>query len=116
MLTFIDPQRFAGTCYRAANWTVMGQTTGRGKDAPTRAANRSIKLVLGYPLVKDFRQRLSCLVLLCYLFCLSQGRKQQGHRGSVRASNAPIRMRKLVIEDGTWRCARWTSSRLVMRG
>ena len=59
--TFIDPQRFAGTCYRAANWTVMGQTTGRGKDAPTRAVNRSIKLVLGYPLVKDFRQRLSWL-------------------------------------------------------
>jgi len=41
--TFINPQRFAGTCYRAANWTVMGQTTGRRKDAPTRAANRSIK-------------------------------------------------------------------------
>ena len=59
--TFIDPQRFAGTCYRAANWTLLGQTTGRGKDAPTRAANRSIKQVLGYPLVKDFRQRLSCL-------------------------------------------------------
>ena len=59
--TFIDPQRFAGTCYRAANWTVMGQTTGRGKDAPTRAANRSIKQVLGYALVKDFRQRLSKL-------------------------------------------------------
>ena len=59
--TFIDPQRFAGTCYRAANWTLLGQTTGRGKDAPTRAANRSIKQVLGYPLVKEFRQRLSCL-------------------------------------------------------
>ncbi len=59
--TFIDPQRFRGTCYRAANWTVLGQTTGRGKDAPTRAANRSIKQVLGYPLVKDFRQRLSRL-------------------------------------------------------
>jgi hypothetical protein len=57
--TFIDPQRFRGTCYRAANWTVMGETTGRGKDAPTRAQNRSIKEVLGYPLVKDFRQRLS---------------------------------------------------------
>jgi uncharacterized protein DUF4338 len=57
--TFIDPQRFAGTCYRAANWTVMGHTTGRGKDAPTRAVNRSIKQVLGYALVKDFRQRLS---------------------------------------------------------
>jgi hypothetical protein len=59
--TFIDPQRFAGTCYRAANWTVLGLTTGRGKDAPTRAVNRSIKQVLGYALVKDFRQRLSKL-------------------------------------------------------
>jgi hypothetical protein len=37
----------------------MGQTTGRGKAAPTRAVNRSIKQVLGYALVKDFRQRLS---------------------------------------------------------
>jgi hypothetical protein len=60
--TFIDPQRFAGTCYRAANWTLLGVTTGRGKDAPTRAANRSIKQVLGYALVKDFRQRLSQVV------------------------------------------------------
>lgn len=42
--------------------TVLGETTGRGKDAPTRQANRSIKEVLGYPLVKDFRQRLSQLV------------------------------------------------------
>jgi hypothetical protein len=57
--TFIDPQRFRGTCYRAANWTMMGLTTGRGKDAPTKEVNRSIKEVLGYALVKDFRQRLS---------------------------------------------------------
>lgn len=61
--SFVDPQRFAGTCYRAANWIVMGQTTGRGKDAPTRQVNRSIKDVLGYPLVKDFRQRLSQLAV-----------------------------------------------------
>jgi hypothetical protein len=57
--TFIDPQRFRGTCYRAANWTMMGLTTGRGKDAPTKEVNRSIKEVLGYALIKDFRQRLS---------------------------------------------------------
>ena len=56
--TFIDPQRCRGTCYRAANWTLLGETTGRGKDAPTRRTNRSIKQVLGYALVKDFRQRL----------------------------------------------------------
>jgi hypothetical protein len=59
--TFVDPERLRGTCYRAANWTVLGSTTGRGKDAPTRQVNRSIKLVLGYALVKDFRQRLAQL-------------------------------------------------------
>ena len=59
--TFVDPQRFAGTCYRAANWIYMGLTTGRGKDDKTYRPNRSIKHVLGYPLVKDFRQRLSRL-------------------------------------------------------
>lgn len=59
--TFIDPQRFAGTCYRAANWKLMGRTTGRGKDDREHKANRSIKEVLGYPLIKDFRQRLSQL-------------------------------------------------------
>jgi hypothetical protein len=57
--TFIDPSRFRGTCYRAANWIYLGDTTGRGKDAPTHQPNRSIKQVLGYPLTKDFRQRLS---------------------------------------------------------
>ena len=53
---------FEGACYRAANWKILGETTGRGKDAPTRQANRSIKEVLGCPLIKDFRQRLSQLV------------------------------------------------------
>jgi hypothetical protein len=59
--TFIDPQRFRGTCYRAANWIYLGDTTGRGKDAPTYEPNRSIKQVLGYPLRPDFRQRLTQL-------------------------------------------------------
>jgi Domain of unknown function (DUF4338) len=57
--TFVDPQRFRGTCYLAANWIRLGRTTGRGKDAPTLTPNRPIKEVLGYPLSKDFRQRLS---------------------------------------------------------
>jgi hypothetical protein len=56
--TFVDPGRFRGTCYRAANWKVHGLTTGRGKDAPTKKANRSLKEVLGYPLAKDFRAKL----------------------------------------------------------
>ncbi len=57
--TFVDPQRFRGTCYRAANWIYMGLTTGRGKDSQSKTPNRSIKEVLGYPLSKDFRQRLA---------------------------------------------------------
>ena len=56
--TFVDTERFRGTCYRAANWISLGRTEGRGVDAPTRAATTSIKEVLGYPLVRDFRERL----------------------------------------------------------
>jgi hypothetical protein len=57
--TFVDPVRFRGTCYRAANWIGLGLTAGLGKDARTKTPNRSQKEVLGYPLIKDFRQRLS---------------------------------------------------------
>jgi hypothetical protein len=57
--TFIDPERFRGSCYRAANWQLLGWTTGRGKDdVHHRGPNRSLKQVLGYPLVRDFRERL----------------------------------------------------------
>ena len=56
--TFVDPSRHRGSCYRAANWIVLGTTSGRGHRCPTRQANRPVKLVLGYPLVKRFRQRL----------------------------------------------------------
>ena len=57
--TFVDPARFRGTCYRAANWIVLGRTTGRGKNAPTKQPTRSIKEVLGYPLTPRFRERLA---------------------------------------------------------
>ena len=57
--TFVDPDRFRGTCYRAANWIVLGRTTGRGKDDQTHRPNRSLKEVLGYPLQRHFRHLLS---------------------------------------------------------
>jgi Domain of unknown function (DUF4338) len=56
--TFVDPERFRGTCYRAANWIVLGTTTGRGKNDHTNRPNRSIKQVLGYPVDRRFRQLL----------------------------------------------------------
>jgi hypothetical protein len=56
--TFIEPERFRGICYRAANWIYLGLTTGRGKDAPTKQPNRSLKELWVYPLRADFRRRL----------------------------------------------------------
>jgi hypothetical protein len=56
--TFVDPERFRGTCYRAANWVLLGKTTGRGKQSNSYVPNRSIKEVLGYPLTRRFRQLL----------------------------------------------------------
>jgi len=57
--TFIDPGRFRGTCYRAANWVLMGRTTGRGKASNSYVPNRSIKEVFGLPLTRRFRELLS---------------------------------------------------------
>ena len=48
--TFVDPSRFRGTCYRAANWIAVGETTGRGKDDHTNRPNRPIKQILVRPL------------------------------------------------------------------
>ncbi|MBI4801080.1 MAG: DUF4338 domain-containing protein [Elusimicrobia bacterium] len=56
--TFVDSMRFKGICYRAANWVHLGRTTGRGKDDQTHKQNRPIKDVLGYPLVRQFRELL----------------------------------------------------------
>ena len=57
--TFVDKQRFAGACYKAANWIYLGDTTGRGKDDKTHRPNRSIKAVLGYALDKNFKTYLT---------------------------------------------------------
>ena len=56
--TFVDTSRFRGTCYRAANWTAVGQTTGRTRQNKTRTPQSPPKAVWLYPLRKDFRQAL----------------------------------------------------------
>jgi hypothetical protein len=57
--TFVDKDRFAGTCYKAANWIYLGDTTGRGKDDQSHRPNRSIKAVWGYPLDNRFKTHLN---------------------------------------------------------
>jgi hypothetical protein len=56
--TFVDTSRFAGTCYRAANWQEIGSTQGRGHRAPTLEQTRPVKKMLGLPLNAKFREIL----------------------------------------------------------
>jgi len=56
--TFVDPDRFRGVCYRAANWTHVGQTAGRdGKYANGKKCGSKKEIYL-YPLEKKWRQTL----------------------------------------------------------
>jgi len=56
--TFVDKDRFLGTCYKAANWIYLGDTKGLGKNSKDKIPNRSIKAIYGYPLTRDFRKVL----------------------------------------------------------
>ena len=57
--TLVDPKHFRGTCYRAANWTHVGQTAGRGRmDREHQNHGQAIKDIYVYPLVRDARQLL----------------------------------------------------------
>lgn len=56
--TLVDPARFKGTCYRAANWIVIGATAGLGRNHRARGGTRTPKSVLLYPLVPDAARQL----------------------------------------------------------
>lgn len=56
--TFVDTTRFRGTCYRAANWIHVGQTTGRSRQDRNRNMKVPVKDIYLYPLRSDFRKKL----------------------------------------------------------
>jgi len=56
--SFVDTQRFIGSCYRAANWTCVGRSEGRGTKSKRGTNPVSVKELWVYPLHRDFRQRL----------------------------------------------------------
>ena len=57
--TLVDPERFQGTCYRAANWVEVGLSAGRGRmDRAHRRHGLSPKKVFLYPLVRGAARRL----------------------------------------------------------
>ena len=56
--TFVDRDRFQGTCYRAANWLRLGATHGRTRNDRTHRIRAAVKDVYLYPLVADVRRAL----------------------------------------------------------
>jgi hypothetical protein len=56
--TFVEKERFLGTCYKAANWIYVGDTKGRGKLDVHNEYKLPVKGIWLYPLRKDFRRRL----------------------------------------------------------
>jgi hypothetical protein len=57
--TFVEKNRFKGTCYKAANWICTGQTKGTAKKGHDHLFHGNIKDVYLYPLRKDFRKKLT---------------------------------------------------------
>jgi len=58
--TLVDRRRFYGGCYRAANWTLLGETSGRGRmDRANQRHGAQVKTLLVHPLVKNARRRLT---------------------------------------------------------
>ena len=57
--TFVDTTRYAGTCYKAANWQKIGQTKGRSRQDGDRTLEVSVKDIFVYPLRNDFRRMLT---------------------------------------------------------
>ncbi|MGH9460801.1 MAG: Druantia anti-phage system protein DruA [Vicinamibacteria bacterium] len=56
--TFVERERYEGTCYLAANWVEVGPTTGRGRMDRHNRADEPVKTCLVYPLKRDFRRKL----------------------------------------------------------
>ena len=79
--TFVDPTRYAGTCYRAANWHFLGQTQGRGRLEPDHECRKSKKEIFVYPLQSDWQQCLRAVPRAVEL--------KKRYRNDLQASRTP---------------------------
>ncbi|MEA3290698.1 MAG: DUF4338 domain-containing protein [Pseudomonadota bacterium] len=62
--TFVEQQRFTGTCYKAANWISVGETTGRTRNHSNGVPRAPVKSVWLYPLHRSFVKRLAGSVMM----------------------------------------------------
>ncbi len=56
--TYVEQERFRGTCYRAANWIRVGETRGRGRQDRERTCHVTVKDIYLYPLSVDVKEIL----------------------------------------------------------
>ena len=56
--TFVDPERYQGVCYRAANWMHVGQTAGRSSPFANGTVSTGAKDIYLYPIAKDWQSVL----------------------------------------------------------
>src|SRR6266496_2791570 len=82
--SFLDTSRFSGASYRAANWILVGQTKGRGRQDRFSKREKTIKDIYVYPLEKDFRTRLGLLRAQCLA---SELKGEKDHRRSWAVPN-----------------------------
>ncbi|RLA01632.1 MAG: IS4 family transposase [Gammaproteobacteria bacterium] len=81
--TFVDPTRYSGTCYQAANWEHLGQTQGRGRDDPHHEYPETKKDIYVYPLRADWQD------------CLTQGHRKADIKKRYRNDLASARTRSV---------------------
>ena len=56
--TFVEKNRFSGTCYKSANWRFIGVTKGRGKKDRFHNVSLPVKKIFVYPIDKNFKRIL----------------------------------------------------------
>lgn len=89
METFVERPRHAGTCYRAANWTCVGQTQGRGKLDRDHRRERPVKDIYVFPLRRDFRRLLCGLAPASPLAIPTPTEVKREHRTPSRDAPSP---------------------------
>jgi len=63
--TMVTPEFYSGTCYRAANWTYLGETAGTGRPIQGQVYETTPKSVFVRPLIKDYQKRLRAIRWRC---------------------------------------------------
>jgi hypothetical protein len=130
--TFVDPARFAGTCYRAANWIDLGATRGFAKSNTTYTEHGQSKRILVYPLHRAARTILASALphghlptptevksmqltdieaadLLRRLATLTDTRSRQGQRHTLRSVLAVAACAVISGARGSCAIAEWAA-------